>query len=137
MEKLVVLFPVDKSWKKTERVLPLLRKLRSACTKCEIHGVFIVDPTLEQKSPELESEALRMAEEAWRRVKGELNGCCTTWKVRRGEPVGEIIAHAREVDADVILMPTSGLCRTLLHSITERVVRLSGKPVLTVYVPEG
>ncbi len=135
MSKLVVLFPVDKSWKKSARVLPLLKKLQKSC-RCEIHAVFIVDPTLEQKSPELESEALRLAEEAWRRIKAELNGC-TSWSVRRGEPVGEIIAHAKEVDADLIIMPTSGLCRTLLHSVTERVVRLSGRPVLTVYVPEG
>lgn len=52
--------------------------------------------------------------------------------VRRGTPVDEIIALAREENADLIAMAThgfTGLERGLLGSVTERVVRLAPCPV--------
>lgn len=47
----------------------------------------------------------------------------------------EILAYAEKIDADLVVMGTHGrrgLDRYLLGSVTERVVRLSDVPVLTV-----
>jgi nucleotide-binding universal stress UspA family protein len=47
----------------------------------------------------------------------------------------QIVALAREIDADVIVMPThgrSGLSHLLTGSVTERVIRTAGRPVLVV-----
>ena len=55
--------------------------------------------------------------------------------VRRGDPHETIIEYADDVDADVIVMGThgrTGLDRRVLGSVTERTVRLSDVPVLTV-----
>lgn len=55
--------------------------------------------------------------------------------VTRGRPVGTILDYAADHDVDVIVMGThgrSGLDRLLLGSVTEKVVRKSRIPVLTV-----
>ena len=52
--------------------------------------------------------------------------------VRTGEPPDEIIASAREVDADVIAMTThgrTGLKRLLFGSVAEAVLRMADVPV--------
>ncbi len=59
--------------------------------------------------------------------------------VRQGTPFYEIIQAARERDIDLIVMGThghSGLAHVLLGSVTEKVVRKSPCPVLTVRHPE-
>ena len=56
--------------------------------------------------------------------------------LRPGETWEEILAAAKELDADLIIMGTHGrrgLPRALLGSVTEKVVRLSPIPVLTVH----
>ena len=58
--------------------------------------------------------------------------------VRHGTPHEEIIAHADEVDADLVVMGSKdrpGEYRRLLGSVTERVVRLSSRPVIVVKTP--
>ena len=60
-------------------------------------------------------------------------------EVREGTPFYEIIRYAREADVDLIVMAThghSGLAHVLLGSVTEKVVRKSPCPVLTVRHPE-
>jgi universal stress protein A len=55
--------------------------------------------------------------------------------VRFGKPAEEIIAFADEQNVDLIVMGThgrTGLAHLLLGSVTERVVRTSSRPVLTV-----
>ncbi|ADE04896.1 universal stress protein [Haloferax volcanii] len=55
--------------------------------------------------------------------------------VERGEPYQVITEYAAEQGADLVVMPThgrTGLSRLLLGSTTERVVRRSDVPVLTV-----
>ena len=55
--------------------------------------------------------------------------------VETGDPVETILDYAEVVDADLIVMGTHGrrgLDRYLLGSTTERVVRLSSIPVLTI-----
>jgi nucleotide-binding universal stress UspA family protein len=53
-------------------------------------------------------------------------GIRVTSDVRRGEPVAEIVAAARETGADIIAMTThgrSGFSRLLLGSVAEAVLR--------------
>jgi nucleotide-binding universal stress UspA family protein len=59
--------------------------------------------------------------------------------VREGTPFYEIIQYAKEASIDLIVMGThghSGLVHVLLGSVTEKVVRKSPCPVLTVRHPE-
>jgi nucleotide-binding universal stress UspA family protein len=59
--------------------------------------------------------------------------------VREGSAFYEIIQFAKEKDVDLIVMGThghSGLVHVLLGSVTEKVVRKSPCPVLTVRHPE-
>ncbi|MBI3030987.1 MAG: universal stress protein [Candidatus Rokubacteria bacterium] len=58
--------------------------------------------------------------------------------VRVGTPFVEIIAAAREIGADLIVMGThgrTGLAHALIGSVTEKVVRASPCPVLTIRHP--
>ena len=60
-------------------------------------------------------------------------------EVREGTPFYEIIQFAKEKSIDLIVMGThghSGLVHVLLGSVTEKVVRKSPCPVLTVRDPE-
>lgn len=59
--------------------------------------------------------------------------------VRRGEPVGEIVAAARETGADLIAMTThgrSGLGRLLFGSVAEAVLRQTEIPVFFMRLTE-
>ncbi len=60
-------------------------------------------------------------------------------EVREGSPFDEIVRLAQEKDVDLIVMGTHGrgwLAHVLLGSVTEKVVRKSPCPVLTVRHPE-
>lgn len=59
--------------------------------------------------------------------------------VRHGIPHRELLEYVDEHDLDLVVMGThgrSGFDRYLLGSVTEKVVRLSDVPVLTVRMPE-
>jgi len=67
-------------------------------------------------------------------------GLKSTVLVRRGDPVAEIIAGAREVGADLIAMTThgrSGLGRLLFGSVAEAVLRESETPVFLMKLTEA
>lgn len=69
----------------------------------------------------------------------EKDGVQATSFLRVGNPVDEILAFADENAVDLIVMGThgrSGLQALLVGSVTERVVRLSNKPVLTIRHPD-
>jgi len=60
------------------------------------------------------------------------NGVRATTEVRRGEPVAEILAAAREAKADLIIMTThgrTGFGRLLFGSVAEAVLRQAEIPV--------
>jgi nucleotide-binding universal stress UspA family protein len=60
-------------------------------------------------------------------------------EVREGTPFYEIIQFAKDTGIDLIIMGThghTGLAHVLLGSVTEKVVRKSPCPVLTVRHPE-
>ena len=68
-----------------------------------------------------------------------LNGVRVSTDVRRGEPVTEIVAGAREADADLIAMTThgrSGLGRLLFGSVAEAVLRQAEIPVFLMRLTE-
>jgi nucleotide-binding universal stress UspA family protein len=61
-------------------------------------------------------------------------------EVRRGEPVDEIVAGAREADADLIAMTThgrSGLGRLLFGSVAEAVLRQAEIPVFLMRMTDA
>jgi nucleotide-binding universal stress UspA family protein len=65
----------------------------------------------------------------------EDDGCETICVCREGKPDEEILAYAEENDVDVIAMGThgrSGVEHAFLGSVTEKVVRKSATPVLTI-----
>jgi len=65
----------------------------------------------------------------------EADGCETVCVCREGNPDQEILAHAEENDIDIIAMGThgrSGVEHAFLGSVTEKLVRKSATPVLTI-----
>jgi len=77
---------------------------------------------------------LREAKEYLASIAADLRakGVSVTTAVRRGEPVPEILAGAREVDADLIAMTThgrSGLSRLLFGSVAAAVLSHAEIPV--------
>ena len=60
------------------------------------------------------------------------------FSVRVGDPGFEIVKHAKEIDADFIIMPShgrTGVTRLLLGSVAERVLRLAECPVIVLRHP--
>ncbi len=103
-----------------------------------MHAIFVVEKTLSygRLSPKLKKEVVKLGEDLINQVKSKLNGVKFKSAIVEGEPAREIVEYARGMKADLIVMPTSGLCRTLLESTTEKVIRNSGIPVLTLYAPD-
>ncbi|AEH39379.1 universal stress protein [Halopiger xanaduensis] len=67
-------------------------------------------------------------------------GVETVTEVQKGEPYSAIVDYATSRDIDLVAMPThgrQGLERFLLGSTTERVLRRSDVPVLTVRPDDG
>jgi len=65
----------------------------------------------------------------------EADGCDTVCVCREGKPDQEILAYAEENGIDIIAMGThgrSGVEHAFLGSVTEKVVRKSATPVLTI-----
>ena len=70
---------------------------------------------------------------------GEAAGVAVERVVRQGSPHRSILEYVDEADVDLVVMGThgrQGLDRYLLGSVTERVVRSSPVPVLTVRLEE-
>jgi nucleotide-binding universal stress UspA family protein len=84
---------------------------------------------------EFRSQVREYGQEVVDEAASHLAGVETETAVRSGEPHQVILDYAGESDVDVIVMGThgrTGLDRYLIGSITEKVVRLSDVPVLTV-----
>ncbi|NHN49188.1 universal stress protein [Halostella sp. JP-L12] len=107
-------------------------------TGASIHALYVVD-TSEYKTldgPVVDSieargrKALKVVEEVGARADVDVETA-----LRRGIPHAEILAAARSLDVDGIVMGTNGrtgLDRVLLGSVAERVVREAKVPVTTV-----
>jgi len=106
-----------------------------------VYVVSAID-TMEQtlRGPQAGAFAERIESAAERRVETvtsdlETAGIETVGNVLRGEPL-EVIKNAiDDTGADIVVMPShtrTGLKRVLLGSVTEKVVRISPVPVVTV-----
>ncbi len=104
-----------------------------------LHAVAVVEPIytvnegLGSIYDTLESDARASVDEVAER--GEAADVTVVTALRTGVTHREILDYAEEEDVDLIVMGThgrTGLDRYLLGSVTEKVVRLSDVPVLTV-----
>jgi nucleotide-binding universal stress UspA family protein len=136
-----ILVPLDfsaASMQALDYAVELAKQFRAA-----IHLVHVHPPD-EASSVPGAAHLLLQSAEAIERLNEELTGihrkrvepfCPENCHVRGGQPYQEIIALAREIDADLIVLSThghSGLKHLLLGSTAERVVRLAPCPVLVV-----
>jgi len=105
-----------------------------------VHVLSVVDSRVLENAPHYESvkdEHVEVVEDLAEGVVEDLagTGCDVEHAVRTAVPHTAILRYVREQDVDVIAMGThgrTGVERYLLGSVTEKVVRLSDVPVLTV-----
>jgi nucleotide-binding universal stress UspA family protein len=112
-------------------------------TRFEAHveTLYVLDEDELSGSPERVREELRYALQETggealvdARRRAAERGVEVTTAVREGRPADEILAHVREVDADMVATGTRGRHgehRLLVGSVAERVVRSCRVPVLT------
>lgn len=109
-------------------------------TGADLHILFVVENLSyapEMMDETVEAQLQTMGEEALGNIeeRAENENVEVVTQIRHGIPHEVIIDYADETDCDVIVMGThgrTGLDRYLLGSVTERVVRSSDTPVLTV-----
>lgn len=92
-------------------------------------GTQILDRVMAQAEAYVEREADQM----------NAAGVKSSYKALMGDPAEQIVHYAAEIDADIIAMAThrgSGLARGILGSVTDRVLRSAGRPVMAVH-PES
>lgn len=92
-------------------------------------GTQVLDSVMEQASSYVEREADQM----------NAAGVKSSFKAVMGDPAEEIVNYAQKIDADLIAIAThrgSGIARGVLGSVTDRVIRTAGMPVMAVH-PES
>lgn len=109
-----------------------------------IHAIHVIDAMVTGRlldagvaTDSLDSQARQAVQIIERMAESHDVECVTT--VREGSPAETILDYADEIDADLIVAGThgrSGVKRHLIGSVTERLVRHSTAPVLTVRLPE-
>ncbi|MDD9936424.1 MAG: universal stress protein [Myxococcales bacterium] len=131
----------DNSLSGVRYALALARQLGGTLDLLHVHHVpfhhsDVNAPTSVEALPdELKAELERSLEDMVGELGADAEGVKVTTSLRVGVPYEEIGAHVEATDPDVIVMSTlgrSGIARALLGSVTERVLRLSGIPVLSV-----
>ncbi|SFK68527.1 Nucleotide-binding universal stress protein, UspA family [Halogranum rubrum] len=133
-----VLFPTDGS----EGTIPTLEHALDVASThgATLHLLYVADTTRDSVTQihgeivdALEAVGEDVLDDAAERARRR--GVTTVTEIRQGEPYREIVGYATATDLDLVIMPTrgrSGLGRLLLGSTTERVVRRSDVPVLTI-----
>jgi len=111
-----------------------------------LHALHVTDTTAIPTNLDAES-ALRALDEAGRETldaameQAKMAGVKSVQaKVARGPPYRAILDYVDDHDVDLIVMGThgrTGLDRYLIGSVTEKVVRLSDVPVLTIRPPRA
>jgi nucleotide-binding universal stress UspA family protein len=115
----------------------------SARFEATVHALSVIDRGNIEGTPEDVRDDLREAlettcTEAVVAVREEGGNVQTA--VREGDPEDEIVAYARDIDADLVALGTRGRHgehRFVLGSVAEEVVRTCPQPVLTVRRLEG
>ncbi|MHC3437490.1 universal stress protein [Natrialbaceae archaeon A-gly3] len=104
-----------------------------------VHGLCVVEPTAAiEAKPAQTAESERAAGEQTVTELAELaedKGLAVITDVKVGTPDKEILEYSKTNNIDLIVMGThgrTGIDRYLLGSVTEKVVRLSEVPVLTI-----
>ncbi|RKD88970.1 universal stress protein [Halopiger aswanensis] len=103
-----------------------------------VHVLNVADPALVFQPQKDLLDALEQEGEAFVRDaadRARKRGVETVTEVQKGEPYSTIVDYAASQDVDLVVMPTHGrrgLERFLLGSTTERVLRRSDVPVLTI-----
>ena len=133
-----VLIPVDGS-ETAEAILPFILEIAGPL---DIDIVLLrviapVPPVVVEATPYLEVNLSKLQEEVDAYLSGlaaevRAKGLRVTRLSRRGEPVAEILAAARDVEADLIAMTThgrTGPARLLFGSVAEGVLRHADIPV--------
>ncbi len=141
-----ILVPIDFSAHSTsalDTAVEFARRFHAEIHLLHVHQLpsYVYPDGIFPLTPELISDvekkiALELERSAIRVRAAEVE--CTT-KLVIGVTFLEIVAYARECDADLIVMGThgrSGLAHALLGSVAEKVLRKAPCPVLTVR-PEG
>lgn len=106
-----------------------------------VHALCVVDARALENAPQyeqFEAERTEMAERACAQLSA--SGVETERAVRTDVPHTAILRYASEQGIDLVAMGThgrTGVDRYLLGSVTEKVVRLSDVPVLTVKADDG
>lgn len=103
-----------------------------------VHALTVIDEGAVEATPDSVREDLRTAlDEHGRDTVSSLEALATPVEptVRTGRPGTEIVAHAREIDADCVALGTRGRhgpARFRIGSVAEHVVRTCPTPVLTL-----
>ncbi|HKA55947.1 MAG TPA: universal stress protein [Candidatus Binatia bacterium] len=127
-----ILHPTDFS-PQSEQAYRAARILARDCNARLIVVHVLTPPPLrtareKERGPEASDTQLRD-------LRTKLRGLSHTYKILQGRPAAEIVAAAKNIGADLIVMGThgrSGLTRALLGSVAESVLRKAPCPVLTV-----
>jgi nucleotide-binding universal stress UspA family protein len=126
-----LLVPLDGTPEAAVAVLPALTLARA--TGASVHLIRVSRAALGVPPVDEAAEA----ELGLERVAAELaaDGVAVGTQVRRGDPAEEIVAEARQRDADLIVMAThgrAGLGRAVIGSVAERVLAHAPVPVLVL-----
>jgi len=132
-----VVVPIDFS---DESLAALATARELARDSSRLHVIHVL-PVLEPAEPGIiwqtidDGSRCRHAEAAMQKVLGQCQAGEVETAIRFGDPGHEIAHYAKEIPADLIVLPSHGrrgLTRLLLGSVTDRVVHLAHCPVLVL-----
>lgn len=135
LTKKSVLIPLDFSELSYEAIAPAREYVEAETSLTLIHvltPLHPADPAAMWNTLDDEQRKQKVTEFLAQKL-GEMGYKEVQIEVAIGDPSTEIIDCAKEIDSDLIVMPShgrKGVSRFLLGSVAERVVRLSPCPVL-------
>lgn len=135
LTKKSVLIPLDFSELSYEAIAPAREYVEAETSLTLIHvltPLHPADPAAMWNTLDNEQRKQKVTEFLAQKL-GEMGYKEVQIEVAIGDPSTEIIDCAKEIDSDLIVMPShgrKGVSRFLLGSVAERVVRLSPCPVL-------
>ena len=135
LKKKSVLVPIDFSELSYEAIAPAREYVEAETSLTLIHvltPLHPADPAAMWNTLDDEQRTQKVKEFLAQKL-GKMGYKEVQIKVAIGDPSMEIIDCAKEIDSDLIVMPShgrKGVSRFLLGSVAERVVRLSFCPVL-------